>query len=164
MKTLFKSSLILILFAISVTVFNISCEKESIAQNVNSYTLPVATTSKLGGVIVGSGLSITTDGILSTQNSGNLGILVFAKTGDKANEFWTSKLDGTNQTKITLSSLSFTAEIVKSTIKISPDGKKLFFTLNLNPSNSQDAIYSCNIDGSALTKLIDNVDEFSDVK
>lgn len=36
-----------------------------------SYTLPIATTSALGGVKVGTGLSITSEGVLST--SGDLG-------------------------------------------------------------------------------------------
>jgi Tol biopolymer transport system component len=55
---------------------------------------------------------------------------------------------------------------VKESIKVSPDGKKFFFTLNFNPmiQTSQDAIYSCNIDGSGLTKLVDNIGEFSDAK
>jgi hypothetical protein len=111
MKTIFKSSLLLLLFSFSVLVFNLSCEKESIAQNTTPYTLPIATSTKLGGIIVGTGLNVTTDGVLSTQQ--NLGLLVFAKGGDKANEFWTSKYDGTGQVKITISALPSTGEIVK---------------------------------------------------
>ena len=103
MKTIFKSSLLLLLFSFSVLVFNLSCEKELIAQNTTPYTLPIATSTKLGGIIVGTGLNVTTDGVLSTQQ--NLGLLVFAKGGDKANEFWTSKYDGTGQVKITISTL-----------------------------------------------------------
>jgi len=135
MKNILKGSILLIIFSFSIALVNISCNKEASAQtNTNTTT---------------------------TQP---LGILVFAKGGDKSTEFWTAKYDGTNQTKISLSGLPSTAELVKGTIRISPDGKKFFFTLNLNPVNSQDAIYSCNVDGSGLTKLIDNVDEFSDVK
>lgn len=162
MKNIFKGSLILIFFSISIAVFNISCNKETTAQTNTTYSLPVATTSTVGGVIVGSGLSVTSNGTISTQNAG---LLVFAKVGDKANEFWTAKFDGSSQTKITLT-ISATAEIVKESIKISPDGKKLFLVLNLNPTlpASLDAIYSCNIDGSGLTKLVDNIGEFSDAK
>jgi hypothetical protein len=162
MKNIFKGSLILTFFSISITVFNISCNKEISAQNNTSNSLPIATTSNLGGVIVGQGLTVTSNGTISTQNAG---LLVFAKGGDKPNEFWSSKFDGSNQTKITIA-LPATAEIVKESIKISPDGKKFFFTLNLNPvlPTSQDAIYSCNIDGSGLTKLVDNIGEFSDAK
>ena len=164
MKTIFKSSLLLLLFTFSVLVFNLSCEKESIAQNTTPYTLPIATSTKLGGIIVGTGLNVTTDGVLSTQQ--NLGLLVFAKGGDKANEFWTSKYDGTGQVKITISALPSTGEIVKDNIQLSPDGKKFFFVANTNPSNQNSlyAIYSCNLDGSGLTKLVDNIDEFSDIR
>jgi hypothetical protein len=135
MKTLFKSSVLLLLFSFSLLVFNLSCKKESIAQNTST----------------------------SIQN---LGILVFSKAGDKANEFWTSKYDGSGQIKITITSITSTGEIVKDNIQISPDGNKFFFIANTNPTNpsSMDAIYSCNIDGSGVTKLVDNIDEFSDVK
>ena len=135
MKTLFKSSVLLLLFSFSLLVFNLSCKKESIAQNTST----------------------------SIQN---LGILVFSKAGDKVNEFWTSKYDGSGQIKITITSITSTGEIVKDNIQISPDGKKFFFIANTNPTNpsSMDAIYSCNIDGSGVTKLVDNIDEFSDVK
>ena len=131
MKTLFKSSVLLLLFSFSLLVFNLSCKKESIAQNTST----------------------------SIQN---LGILVFSKAGDKANEFWTSKYDGSGQIKITITSITSTGEIVKDNIQISPDGKKFFFIANTNPTNpsSMDAIYSCNIDGSGVTKLVDNIDEF----
>jgi hypothetical protein len=164
MKTMFKSSILLLLFSFSLLVFNLSCEKESIAQTTTPYTLPIATSTKLGGVIIGTGLNVTTEGVLSTQI--NPGILVFAKSGDKANEFWTSKYDGSGQVKITISSLPSTGEIIKANIKITPDGKKFFFVANPNPTNqnSLDALYSCNADGSGLTKLIDNIDEFSDLK
>ena len=135
MKTLFKSSVLLLLFSFSLLVFNLSCKKESIAQNTST----------------------------SIQN---LGILVFSKAGDKANEFWTSKHDGSGQIKITITSITSTGEIIKDNIQISPDGKKFFFIANTNPTNpsSMDAIYSCNIDGSGVIKLVDNIDEFSDVK
>jgi len=130
MKTLLKSSILLLLFSFSLLVFNLSCKKESTAQNTST----------------------------SIQN---LGILVFAKGDDKVNEFWTSKYDGSGQIKITISSLPANGEIAKESIKISPDGKKFFFNGFTNTSSS---LYSCNSDGTGLTKLVDNIDEFSDVK
>jgi hypothetical protein len=137
MKTLLKSSILLLLFSFSLLVFNLSCKKESTAQNTST----------------------------SIQN---LGILVFSKDGDKKNEFWTSKYDGTGQTKITISLSTFpaTAEFSKDIIRISPDGKKFFFIANPNPTvtSNSDAIYSCNADGTGVTKLVENIAEFSDVK
>lgn len=40
---------------------------QGIAEGANNYTLPVATTSVLGGVKVGSDLSVTADGVLSVN-------------------------------------------------------------------------------------------------
>lgn len=135
MKNIFKGSVVLMIFSLAVVLFNISCGKESVAQTTTT-----------------------------TSSPQNLGILVFSKSGDKAYEFWTSKYDGTNQTKIMISSIPATAEIIKNTIKLTPDGKKFFFQMNPNPSTSSDAIYSCNADGSGLAKLVDDVDGLSDVK
>lgn len=132
MKTLLKSSILLLFFSFSLLVFNLSCKKESTAQNTST----------------------------SIQN---LGILVFTKVNGKVNEFWTSKYDGTGQTKITVSSLP-NGEIWKESIKISPDGKKFFFNGITKSTDISSSIYSCNADGTGLTKLVDNIDEFSDVK
>jgi len=133
MKTLLKSSILLLFFSFSLLVFNLSCKKESTAQNTST----------------------------SIQN---LGILVFAKIGDKTNEFWTSKYDGTGQTKIIVSSFPTTGEIWKESIKISPDGKKFFFYGITKSTDISSSIFSCNADGTGVTKLVDNIDEFSDVK
>jgi hypothetical protein len=107
-----------------------------------------------------SGQYLRADGTLSSQN---LGVLVFSKGDDMFNEFWTANLDGTNQNKISIS-IPVGAYFDKTTIKISPDGNKFFFIVNLNESAALDALYSCNADGSGLTKLIDNAVKFSDIK
>ena len=134
MKTLLKSSILLLFFSFSLLVFNLSCKKESTAQNTST----------------------------SIQN---LGILVFTKIEDKEkNVFWTSKYDGTGQTKITVSSFPTTGEIWRESIKISPDGKKFFFYGITKSTDISSSIFSCNSDGTGLTKLVDNIDEFSDVK
>jgi Tol biopolymer transport system component len=130
MKNMLKSSLILLLFAASAVLFNISCEKEALAQT-STPTVPQP-----------------------------LGLLLFSKGGDKNNEFWLAKYDGTNQTKITIASFPTGGEIDKNSFKISPDGKSIFFCLYIIGTNQQ-SIYSCNADGSGLTKIIDNVDEIA---
>jgi uncharacterized protein YfiM (DUF2279 family) len=133
MKTLLKSSILLLFFSFSLLVFNLSCKKESTAQNTST----------------------------SIQN---LGILVFTKVNGKVNEFWTSKYDGSGQTKITISSLPANGEIAHESIKISPDGKKFFFFVFFISTNTSSAIYSCNSDGTGLTKVADDIDQLSDVK
>lgn len=125
-----KSSLILLLFATSAVLFNISCEKEALAQTT-APTVPQP-----------------------------LGLLLFSKGGDKSNELWLGNYDGSNQTKITIASFPTGGDIDRSTIKMSPDGKKIFFCMFIAATNVQ-SIYSCNADGSGLTKIIDNVDEIA---
>jgi hypothetical protein len=196
MKNLLKNSLVILFIFFSITILTISCEMESVAQNPTTYTLPIATSARLGGVIVGSGLSITPDGLLSstidpakftiplatnavvggvkvgsglaiatdgTLSTKSLDVLVFSKVDDKYNEFWTANIDGTNQKKISIA-LPEKAFFSKETIKISPDGKKFFFIANPDESTAQDALYSCNVDGTGLTKLIDKAVKFSDIK
>lgn len=53
-----------------------------IATGANNYTLPAATASTLGGIKVGSGLSVTSDGTLSATGGGSGGV-----TRDEAVEF-----------------------------------------------------------------------------
>jgi Tol biopolymer transport system component len=152
MKNIFKGSIVLIIFSFSIIIFNISCKKESIAQTNTPYVLPKATSSSLGGVIVGSGLSVTTDGTISTQP---LGILIFYKTSeDGLNQFWTSNYDGTNQKKISISSMPSDESIAYDAISFSPDGKKIFFNAYKQNGTGR-STYSCNADGTGLVKLFD---------
>ncbi len=69
-----------------------SCQKEATAQQTGSnYILPSATTSTLGGVIVGSGLSVTSNGTLSLTSSSNNGM-------KQLNKILYEKYDETNGT------------------------------------------------------------------
>ena len=43
---------------------------DGIAENANNYTLPAATTTTLGGVIVGNGLKVDSTGTISAKNDG----------------------------------------------------------------------------------------------
>lgn len=70
MKKLFLGSIVLMMFSISITLIQISCQKPAEAQTgSNTYVLPPATTSALGGVIVGQGLNVTNTGVLSANPS-----------------------------------------------------------------------------------------------
>ena len=68
MKNLLLGSIALTLFAVSITLFQISCQKVAQAQTT-TYTLPAATTTALGGVVIGNGLSITSSGTLSINST-----------------------------------------------------------------------------------------------
>ena len=102
-KKLFLGSIALTTFALSIILFQVSCQKDVVAQNTTNYTLPPATTTTLGGVIVGNGLSVTSNGTLSVNASGGTtqqNKLLFVKSfvvgTTETSEIWTVNYDGTN--------------------------------------------------------------------
>ena len=100
----------------------------------------------------------TAIGVGSLNTPKNLGVLFYNLQNDKYGELWKVNYDGTNQTKIVIKLLPANSEIANNSFTISPDGTKLFFLLYSTITTIQ-SIYSCNIDGTGLTKLVDNVDE-----
>src|SRR2546423_12190340 len=103
MRKLLLGSLVLTAFSIAILLFQISCQKSALAEV--PYTLPPATTTTLGGVIVGSGLSVTSNGTLSVNAAGGvqqLNKIIFAKLLPAGGiiEIWTMNYDGSNQTKV----------------------------------------------------------------
>jgi hypothetical protein len=163
MKKVLLGSIILTSFALSIMLFQISCKKDAQAQPSN-YTLPPATTTSLGGIIVGNGLSVTSSGTLSVTSIGigQKNRIIFTKLLDRdlpteRNEIWIANSDGTNQQKINYNMPIGMTGIVgdyDQRVRISPDGQKVFFDLQ-EISNNKRHIYSCNIDGSNLVKIID---------
>lgn len=161
MRKLLLGSAVMTLFAISIIFFQISCQKESNAQST-TYTLPPATTTTLGGVIVGNGLSATSNGTLSVTccSSTQLGKIIFLKNIYDANpntthttEIWTANYDFSNVSKV---NVDIPSNRVCSRVKLSPDGTKIFFSAYTRPTSTTDGrndIFSCNIDGSNLIKL-----------
>lgn len=128
----------------------------SVNSTGGNYTLPAGTASTLGGFIVGNGLSVTSNGTLSVNPSSTglaqLNIILFQKYNDNTgiNELWTVNIDGTNQKKIPI---NLNLPIISA--RLTPDGKKVVFSTD--GTNSKNGyIYSCSIDGSNLTKIVDN--------
>jgi len=164
MRKLFMGSIALTVFSISIIVFQMSCQKDATAQNGSNYILQPATTTTLGGVIIGNGLSVTSNGTLSvtTTSSGQLNKIIFTKLVDKGlsterNEIWIANYDGTNQQKVNYTIPSGMSSIVgdyDQRVRISPNGQRVFFDLE-EIANQKRHIYSCNLDGSNLTKIID---------
>ena len=158
-KRIIKSSIVLILFSFSMLVFNLSCEEPVQAQQQN-YVLQPATASTLGGIRVGNGLSVTTDGTLSVSGEQNgqvykplnrfLYVIYNDNTGET--EFWTAKHDGTDNKKIPIS-LSSGLRISSQGGILTPNGQTLIFTVR-DESNVK-YIYSISTDGSDLKKLVD---------
>ena len=163
MKKFFLGTIILTCFAIAVTLVQISCQKSTAQTSGGSnYVLPPATTTTLGGVIVGSGLSVSNTGVLSV-NPSNAGLtqlnkIVFSKdiyVGSTGHgEIWTANYDGSDAVQISITLPSGTVISTHADTRLSPDGKTIFFTAQTVSTNTFH-IYSCNIDGSNVKKIID---------
>ena len=158
MKKVFLGSIVLTVFSFAIILFQISCSKTVDAQTSTPYTLPAATTSNLGGVIVGTGLSVNSSGVISVAPSNNgltqKDLIFFVRnlTSDNSYEYWLANIDGTNQHQVTITlipTVSLTNEA-----KLSPDGTKIIFTANDN-TNGHDDIYSVSVTGGTPTKIID---------
>ena len=155
MRKLLLSSVVLSTFAIALTIFQMSCQKQATAQQTNSnYTLPAATTSTLGGVIIGNGLSVTNNGTLSVNTSTSslpqMNKLIIRKFNYKTNSLdgiYIANYDGSNQQKI---NVQLPSGDNFGQVLLSPDGKTLFIESNGEPTN----LYSCNIDGTNLKKIL----------
>lgn len=158
MRKLLLGSFALMAFSIAIIIFQFSCKKTASAQT--SYTLPPATSSTLGGVVVGNGLSVTSNGTLSVSSSGGvtqLNKIIFAKlvTSGGATEIWTMNYDGSNKTKVNIV-MPAGQEIITESPKLSPDGTKVIFIgRTIASASNDDDIYICNIDGSNVTKIYD---------
>ncbi|WP_158994305.1 hypothetical protein [Mucilaginibacter sp. L196] len=117
MKKLLLSSVILLTFAVSLLIFNLSCKKEAKAQ--------------------------------SSQPLAQQGKIFFIKSVSNENQLWTASYDGSNQQEINLALPTGTS--VDGISSISPDKKTVFVAV---ANGSSDDIYTCNIDGSNLRKII----------
>ena len=127
MKNLLKSTLYLIVFALAGILFQISCSNSDNKSVSNTVT---ATQNKL---------------IYTKYSSGN------------PTQVWMSNYDGTGQTQIPIT-LPTNVELSKtnsngSSIKISPDGLKIFF-IAYNSLAGLYSIYSCDVNGSNLQQIV----------
>ena len=163
MKKLFLGSAALIVFSLSIILFQISCQKDAVAQTVTTtgYTLPAATTSTLGGVIVGSGLSVNANGTLSVNSTGatvtqqNKILYIKYSTSSTANndEIWSANYDGSNQQKVNIvKPAGFNIE-PQDVPAISPDRQTIFFSM-YNITTNVHGLYSANINGSNVQLIV----------
>jgi hypothetical protein len=167
MKKLLMGSIALLIFSLSILVFQISCQKTSTAQTTsNNYVLPPATTSTLGGVIIGSGLSVNSSGILSANSSTGLtqlNLIIYDIIRNPHSigttyEAWMANIDGSNPHQILMSLAPPSGLSYHGGAQLSPDGKTVILPLVTALNSTNDIIlyyYSCSIDGSNLKKIID---------
>jgi len=159
MKKLLMGSVALLIFSASILVFQISCQKTSTAQTgSNPYVLPPATTSTLGGVIIGSGLNVSSSGVLSaTQSTGGLqqlNTIIYLKSGGAFSEVWLANIDGTNQRKVPIPVSSSQSIVPGYGVRLTPDGMTV--VLNVSEGGAYN-IYTCGTDGSNFKKIVSDV-------
>lgn len=173
MKKLFLSTVVLLLFTISILLFQISCKKEATAQST-PFVLTPATTSKLGGVIPdGTTISVDANGKISAINTSDgastqQNKIIYIKAfyggstgGNKYDsaEIWTASFDGSNQQKINIALPTGYVVVLDQSVKLSRNGKTIFFTA-FSPGNNYPttmspwSIYSCNLDGSNVHLVV----------
>jgi hypothetical protein len=152
MKKVLLSTIVLTAFSLSIILFEISCKKTANADSP-PYSLPVATTTKLGGVIPdGTTISVDANGKISTIGSGTqqASKLLYGVYGstDLTNTVWLANYDGTNPQQLNIT-LPTGLAIDVDNLKISPDHQTIFFSAYTPSANSGGFyIYACNIDGS----------------
>ena len=159
MKKILLGSAVLSCFALAITILQISCQKTVDAQTSN-YVLQPATTTSLGGVIIGSGLNITSAGVLSVNASSSgsgsvLNKVIFKKTFNGYAEIWIANYDGSSTAKVNISLPSGVVFSDNMNPVMSPNGLKIFFTAAVPNTQFAGDLYSCNADGSSVTKIVD---------
>lgn len=158
MKKILLSTIILTGFALSIILFEISCKKSANADP--SSTLPIATTSRLGGVIPdGSTISVDATGKISAVNNGNtqqnkiLYAVPYSNASASGVVIWSANYDGTNAQKLNIS-IPSGSTIGGNTLTLSPDHKTIFFEVVDNNGFGVSYIYACNIDGTNPHKVV----------
>jgi Tol biopolymer transport system component len=138
MKKLLLGSASLMLFSIAMAIFQISCKKEASAETNTTSTL------QLNKIIYSK---------------------ILRDTGGeyKGLEIWTANYDGTGQTKVNITLPDGTSFGEGMVPKMSPDGKKVFFTAGPSFSSGsgysvRTSLYSSNIDGSGVLAIIQGPD------
>lgn len=129
-----------------------------------SYSLPIATTTILGGVKPdGTTISVDATGKISTTAtvSTQQNKIVYIKIADPdANSLWTANYDGTNAQKINVA-IPANFGMDDEGLSISPDHKTVFFMLypingdtngdgRVDKNDIPESVYACNIDGSNM--------------
>ena len=126
MKKVLLSSIILFLVSSSILMIQISCSKNSTAQVTNA-------TSQIGKII-------------------------FVKSWSVGAEIWTANYDGTSASQIPITlptGITVDGDCCTASLSISPDGQKIFFPiLDMTSGTAQNALASCNIDGSNFNLIV----------
>jgi len=166
MKKLVLSTIVLLAFSASIILFEVSCHKTVKAQSPN-YILPVATTTKLGGVIPdGATISVDATGKISTVGTApkQQNKIIYVKNLPLASnpglyygQIWTANYDGTGQQQINITLPAGLFISYTPFVKLSPDQKTIFFSVSdAKADNNGTGFYSANIDGTDPKLIMQN--------
>ncbi|WP_028298476.1 TolB family protein [Olivibacter sitiensis] len=124
MKKFFLGSIALIVFALSIILFQLSCKKEA-------------------------------ETVTSTQQQ--IGKILYIKSVSSRYEIWIANYDGSNPTRINYALPGDTGEIHNFDFypQLSPDGKTVFISIS-GGGNVEEGIYSCNVDGTNMRKVMNS--------
>ena len=162
MKKILLSTFVLIAFALSVVIFQLSCKKDVIAQEP-AYTVPIASTTKLGGVMVdGTTIIIDKQGKISSvpiviEYSDVVYIIESGIDGDP--ELWKINMDGTMNQRLPIA-LPAGLAIDPYNIGFKRTLNKIIFGAKNKNSGDQKYIFTCNVDGTELRKVLEVNDDF----
>lgn len=170
MNRIVLSTVVLFVFSLGITVFQVSCKKDAIAQNP-TYNLPIATTERLGGVIVdGVTLKIDEKGVLSINgilvvppgenNSNEDNFIVYGvepELQDDAEQIWTMNEDGSGKKRVNLAIPPTEDVLIFSGMRATRGGKILFITNDDN--RDVRTMYQCDKDGGNLKVMMQSSED-----
>jgi hypothetical protein len=172
MRKLFLSTIVLTGFGLSLILVQIGCRKDAIAQ-IASYVLPIASSTQLGGIMVdGTTITITKEGKISAVPVVIVGpdtppptpepvtyepteiIYVKEEGANDKPEFWKVNMDGTGNQRIPIM-LPANFVIEPFDIGFKRTSTKIIFGVqNNNNTGESNYIYTCNLDGTGLTRVV----------
>lgn len=170
MKKILLSTIVLTAFGLSLILVQLGCKKDAIAAQIASYVLPIASITNLGGVMVdGTTITINKEGKISTVPIVVVGpvpetvefseIIYVKEDGVDGNpEFWKVNMDGTGNQRIPIV-LPANLAIEPNDISFKRTTTKLIF--GLSDDDGSNYIYTCNLDGSGLKRIVEVDDDFT---
>ena len=124
MKKMLLGSIALLLFSTSLLIVQISCSKTNAQTSSNAVT--------------------------------QLNKIIFYKQISTGKEIWIANYDGSGATQIPVAlppNVNWDLIVTSSSLSISPDGQKIFFTVSTTGSSPTSEIYSCDISGGNVTLI-----------
>lgn len=171
MKKILLSTIVLTAFGLSLILVQLSCKKDSMAAQIASYVLPIASITKLGGVMVdGTTITINKEGKITAVPTVVVGpevpavvefneIIYCHEEGiNDYPEFWKVNMNGTGNQRIPIA-LPANLVIDPFTIGFKRTTTKIIFGVEGSDGEGSRYLYTCNLDGTGLQRVLEIEDE-----